>query len=352
MSVVLVACSPAPSPSPVPAAVATPEPGGVPAPVPARCPPRSFDAGASLGPAFDRDIFVRDESEAIAIEFVGALETLYAEPAADACRHFTGQGLETALAVDPRLRAAVRGESRIVEDHALRVAFEGTYDLRDRPPVVPLDVIFDIAAGATTTDVATGEVITSTGPARVGLHVDFAFDGHRWRADRVGPVTAENQGWTALPTMPPAGLPCNAFDRDPDGAPFDEHASRRWCDGGGRGSTISTDQLALLTRYPCDRGHAAVLSVGRALGLPLDPLDRREYVRDPAGEFLAQHWITAPWNGDAALPADAADTAWTNGNVDLWISPTELERAVYLVRGDVVERWPRAAESWGVTDCN
>ena len=226
------------------------------------------------------------------------------------------------------------------QDLVQRIAFEGVYDLRQRPPVVPLDIIFDIpAAGA-------------TGPARDGFHVDFVFDGERWLADQVGEVTPENLSWATLPTTPPPGPPCAGFVRDPDGSPFDDHATRRWCDRGGQGRSISDDQLVLLTRYPCETGHAAVLNLGRPLGNSLDALDRWEYVRDPADEFLEQDWVTAPYDGHATLPADAADTGWTNGNVDLWISPSDLDRAVYLVRGDVVERWPRAARSWGVTDCN
>ena len=59
-----------------------------------------------------------------------------------------------------------------------------------------------------------------------------------------------------------------------------------------------------------------------------------------------------PLQRDTQLPKDAEDTGWTNGNVDLWVSPSNLDRGIYLVRGDVVERWARTTDSWGVTDCN
>ncbi|HEY3334589.1 MAG TPA: hypothetical protein VGK16_05060 [Candidatus Limnocylindrales bacterium] len=341
LGVVVAACSPTsmpPTVSPTPGQVvqATVEPAAAP-----RCPQRSDDATATLGPAFDQDVFVRHESEAIATAFVAGLSAIYADPAAvDVCRFFTQQGWESALVSDPLLRAAERGETRVAGDLVLRIAFEGRYDLRERPPVVPLDVIFDIPA------------VAGTSVVRTGFNVVFVFDGHRWRADRVGEVTPENLAWTRLPSVPPPGPPCAGFVRDPVGTKFDERAERGWCDGGGSGRTISSEQLVLLTQYPCEVGHAAVLNVGRPLGTSLDPLDRREYVRDPAKEFLAQRWVISPFEGAATLPLDAADTGWTNGNVDLWISPTELDRAVYIVRGDTVERWPRAASSWGVGDCN
>jgi len=106
------------------------------------------------------------------------------------------------------------------------------------------------------------------------------------------------------------------------------------------------------TRYPCNQGRAAILHVGQPLGTVRDRLLRWEYVRDPADAFLELGWVAERYDGNASLPRDAADTGWTNGNVDLWIRPSELDRAVYLVRGRHVERWPRANEWWGVIDCN
>ena len=144
--------------------------------------------------------------------------------------------------------------------------------------------------------------------------------------------------------------------RDRPGTAFDDTSGgdhRRWCDADGHGRVIAQpEQLSLFTRYPCDSGHAAILAIGEPLGSPLDNLVRYEYVRDPAGEFLAQGWLTAPYRARATLPADAAYTGWTNGNIEIWLSPSDLERAIYIKRGEVVERWPRAANEWGVIDCN
>ncbi len=346
LSAVAAACSPAPPP--------TPSPGELtPIAVAPRCPDRPFDSAAPLGPEFDEDIFLRDESKVLATDFLVGLAAIYAHPdAADVCRYFTERGWTTALAFDPRLRAVERGEAIVTQEHVLRLAIEGEYNLRNRPPVVPLEIVFDIPAGARTEDVTSGETRITTSTAREGFHADLMFDGERWRVDQFGPLADDNRTWIALPTTPAPGPPCATFVHDPEGAPFDDSADRPWCDAAGRGRAISRGQVVLLTQYPCKRGKAAILHIGRPLGASLDPLVRWEYVRDPGDEFLGREWITAPYEDDATMPDDAADSGWTNGNIDLWISPSDLDRAVYVVRGDTIERWPRAVEQWGVIDCN
>lgn len=321
------------------------------------CPAFSFDPGASLGPEFQTDIFANDESAAITGRFVSALAALYAGGSiSDSCEWFTASGLQSAITADARLREVTQGELRIQGDLVLRVAFENTYDLRNRPPVLPIDAVFDIASGATIVDPPTGTSTTTTSDQRVSLHIDFMFDGHQWRADRVGPISADYADWAHLPTPLPLGAPCTGFNRDPAKAPFDDASGsgkRVWCDADGEGRIIrEPDQLVLFTRYPCGSGHAAVLAIGRPLGSPIDRLVRYEYVRDPVGEFLAQGWVTSPYVGDASRPDDAASTGWTNGNIEIWISPIELDQAIYIKRGSTFERWPRAAKQWGVTDCN
>jgi hypothetical protein len=327
------------------------------------CPEFAADPTASLGPEFDLETFENDAGRAIAAAFVDGLEQLYAGTAGvDPCQWFTGHGWQAAVAADARLREAVQGETTVRGDLVLRVGFDGTYDLRRRPPVYAADVIFDTAAGALVSDL-TGSGGATDAASRTGLHVEFRYDGHRWLADDVAPVTGDYVSWTHLPSPLPPAPACTDFRRDPDGTGFDETAgdsfltanpdARTWCDADGHGRVIrQTDELAFFTRFPCDRGRAAVLSVGNPLGAPMDPLVRYEYVQDPAGEFLERGWLTAPFQGNATLPKDAAYTGWTNGNIELWVSPAEFERAVYVRYGDVTERWPRATDAWGVTDCN
>lgn len=367
--VALAGCAaPPPVPSGPVATDATVGPVVTPNPslAPVNCPDRPFDDQVVLDPEFAEESFQRDESQALAANFLAELAGLYAaRQDVDPCDAFTARGLAEALAFDPRLAAVRRGDAVFEGELVLRLRNEGTYDLRRRPPTVPLDLIFDLPPGARLTDrVAGGPVQVSTTVQRYGMQVTLQFDGHRWRADRVGPVSPELLAGTRLPPVPPPGQPCANFRRDLPGAPFDDDAGpgldinrreprRRWCDENGAGRLIRVpEQLYLNARFPCDRGRIAILSIGRPVGAPLDPLVRWEYMRDPDGEALANDWLTAPWDGTAALPPDAVATGWTNGNINLWTSAVEKDAAIYVVRGGTVERWPRAAESWGVTDCN
>ena len=370
---------PSPSPPPVAEATVTPtaalpsapsanalnstSPSIQPKP-PIDCPPLAFDANAQLGAIFAKELFERDESDAIASAYVTGLTALYAgRPDARPCDLFTRTGLATATAIDPRLAAGLSSASRLDGTLFYRARSEGTYDLRQRPPTVPLDIAFDIAQGARTTDVATGAVSVSSEAERVAFNVVFAYDGHRWRADRVGPPSPTlSSAWTRIPETPAPGPPCTGFKHDAPGAAFDDRAGsplsggpprRRWCAEHGTGPEIRfPEQLVFWTQYPCEHGSIAVLTIGRPLGTTLDELVLWEYLRDPKGEAAAFGWTTGPYRAKTRLPADAADTGWTNGNVDLWISPKDDGSAVYLVRGTIAERWPRAASGWGVIDCN
>jgi hypothetical protein len=317
------------------------------------CPPRPFDDSVVLGPPFDQETFVADESRTIAEQLVFGLERIYADPrAVDPCDLFTDRGFATALRLDPRLFNAVTGQATTKADLVFRARNESEYDLRRSPPRVPIDAIFDIAAGAVTTPVATGESRRSQSAERIGFHFVLEYDGHRWRIDDVGPVDADFAEQTRIPGPVVPGPPCTGFRRDPPGTPFDERASRVWCDDGGRGRVIVRhEQLDILTKYPCG-AHSAVLIIGRPVGAGLDPLVRWEYVRDPGNVFWDNRWVRQHWVGDTRLPKDAVDTGWTNGNIDLWVDPAELDRAIHVVRGGTVERWPRATDFWGVTDCN
>jgi|tagenome__1003787_1003787.scaffolds.fasta_scaffold20695620_2 hypothetical protein len=343
-----------------PPAVSGPPVTPVPAVTTVSCPGLQVDPGATLGPAFDEEVFVADEQETIGRTFVDELSRLYAGDAdADPCRLFTGRGLTRAAAADPRLATSLAGMSRTEGDLVFRRAIEGTYDLRQRPPTVPLDVVFDIPAGSVTTDPSTGTSSTSTAARRVALRVTFRYDGHRWLADDAQPVPPADAAGLALPTPITVDRACSRLRRDASGAGFDDNAGfgvgrdeqRPWCTLGGAGVQLTGDQVSLGTRFPCNQGRIADLHLGHPLGLPFDPLVTYEYVRDPNGEALAQGWAAEPWRAGVEVPPDAAETGWTNGNMDVWISPSEEERAIYVKVGGLFERWPRG-DHVVVTDCN
>ncbi|MDP8956088.1 MAG: hypothetical protein M3N24_03900 [Actinomycetota bacterium] len=70
----------------------------------------------------------------------------------------------------------------------------------------------------------------------------------------------------------------------------------------------------------------------------------REYIRDPDGAIqkLGPWTLAATFDPEANLPPDASPTGFHKGPWQLWISPSDADRAIYLVTDDKVERWPRA----------
>jgi hypothetical protein len=80
------------------------------------------------------------------------------------------------------------------------------------------------------------------------------------------------------------------------------------------------------------------------LGWPLGVLSEtsrefRQFIRDPEG--IIDDDLSAQLRRPAGLPADAEDTRYRLGDLELWLSPSDPDGA-YLRVGRDVERWPRA----------
>jgi hypothetical protein len=73
--------------------------------------------------------------------------------------------------------------------------------------------------------------------------------------------------------------------------------------------------------------------------------EARQFVRDPGGAFPGQ--VLGEFIPSTVLPDDAAFTGYRHGRDELWLAPSTLDAVAYLVRGPVVEQWPRAAELYG-----
>ena len=268
--------------------------------------------------------------------------------------------MNQAAAVDDRLGQALAGTSRLDADLAFRNAGEGTYDLRQRPPTVPHRRGVRHPGGIDDDRRRVGrhrhDARARSGSASGST---FIYDGTRWvadgveggaprRRDVVGHPDADRRpaGRARNSTTIPTGRPSTTTParspatRSGHGAPTAATArrSRGWSRS-GRGGRAT-------------RARIAVLSLGLPLGTPSDPLDRHEYIRDPAREAAERGWLRdEPWRRNVNRPDEADDTGWTNGNMDLWIDPSEVEEAVYVRTAGAFERWPRANDS-SVTDCN
>lgn len=68
-------------------------------------------------------------------------------------------------------------------------------------------------------------------------------------------------------------------------------------------------------------------------------LDDRQYIRDPRGLLANIVWF----DGDATLPADAADTGYQHQGLHLWLSADQA--VAFIVDGDIVEAWPTPTSS-------
>jgi hypothetical protein len=113
-----------------------------------------------------------------------------------------------------------------------------------------------------------------------------------------------------------------------------------WTDG--RGEEVPDSVLVTYRGAEhCDWQSAVFLITGWPLGTQhATAAGARMYVRDPEGLF--PDLLLATFDAETELPHEARFTGYRRGDAELWISPAEAGRAIFIVRGDDAERWPRA----------
>jgi len=206
--------------------------------------------------------------------------------------------------------------------------FEATVSIRIRDAVNNV-----IAESFTTASCGTGcrggfaaDVDFEVGQAQQGVIEVYevsAMDGK--------PINVVEIPVTLLP--PSAGTAADAFE-----GPWTAPDGHEVPDDPGKGAEIG------VVEGPdhCGWTSATFMHLGWPVGsVAIAADDARQYVRDPQGLFVDQ--LAAPFDPDAELPADAVDTGYHRGPIELWISPSDQAEAVYLVNPDagVVERWTR-----------
>ena len=65
----------------------------------------------------------------------------------------------------------------------------------------------------------------------------------------------------------------------------------------------------------------------------------RMYIRDPQGAYSATY--RDRWVRNATLPADAQPTGYRLGPIELYLSASDQDEAIYVVAPSGTERWPR-----------
>ncbi len=89
----------------------------------------------------------------------------------------------------------------------------------------------------------------------------------------------------------------------------------------------------------CGWQSAVFLYVAWPIGKPTETAAHiRQYIRDPKGVVAPE--LAKEFDADAILPEDARSTGFHREEWELWVSPSQGERYVYLVNDDDVERWP------------
>jgi hypothetical protein len=89
----------------------------------------------------------------------------------------------------------------------------------------------------------------------------------------------------------------------------------------------------------CRMQSVTLLTIGWPLGTHAQfATEARQYVRDPRNIVGLRSRLDL----HSKLPSDARSTGLRDGEAELYIAPSDVDRAVYIVYGNTVERWPRS----------
>jgi len=109
------------------------------------------------------------------------------------------------------------------------------------------------------------------------------------------------------------------------------------------GATIDS-RFITLTDAPeqCGLREVQLLTVGKPFGpeIPSDQ-DSLQFVRDP--NHLVEDKSLDTFSASTQLPPDVHFTGLTYADLEVWVA-SDLPGALYIVREDTVERWPRVSE--------
>ena len=116
----------------------------------------------------------------------------------------------------------------------------------------------------------------------------------------------------------------------------------RWSHNG-----LDVDGAELATFHPPDHcsswRSATMLFLGWPIGTKAATFAQaRYYLRDPEGVIGAEFRDGLVRN--ATLPKDAAPTGYQLGPIQVFLSPSDQDQAVYVVAPSGAERWPRVVD--------
>lgn len=108
------------------------------------------------------------------------------------------------------------------------------------------------------------------------------------------------------------------------------------------GNTVSPFELVTSAGPDhCGWESATYLTIGWPPGtVASSATGARLYIRDPHGAVAASYREGLVVH--ASVPADARPTGHRHGSIQIYVSPSDQDRAIYVVGADGAERWPRS----------
>ena len=131
----------------------------------------------------------------------------------------------------------------------------------------------------------------------------------------------------------PAGSVATAFDQPP------AYPGYTWT---RNGKAVTSEELGTISGPDhCGWQSATLLTIGWPVGTAsTTAAQARQYIRDPQGVFGARFRDRLGRNVN--LPTDALPTGYRYGAIEIYLSPSDQDGAIYLVSPSDRERWPRS----------
>lgn len=136
-------------------------------------------------------------------------------------------------------------------------------------------------------------------------------------------------------TGPPSGTVAAAFDQPPAYPGF------IWT---RNGVPVKAEELGTIAGPGhCDWQTATFLFIGWPPGtLSSISAQSRQYIRDPKGAIQGTTAYRELLVLNATIPSDARPTGYRLGAIEVYLSPSDQDEAIYVVGPDGAERWPRS----------
>ena len=166
--------------------------------------------------------------------------------------------------------------------------------------------------------------IAATG-VKTGARVQVAFDGRTPRSPSgaylLTRFVVRNSGLGAV------------FDATP---PYPGYAWTR------DGRSVKPEEFGTIAGPGhCGWQSATFLSIGWPVGtLSTSAAQARQYIRDPNG--VVRSILRDRLDLNARVPSDARPTGYTYDSIQVYLSPTDQDEAIYVVGPFGSERWPRS----------